>query len=44
MELSSQDSHRFLRIHSNEMKAFMFAKENTLKSAFDGLRRKPLGG
>ena len=33
MKLSSQDFHRFLRIHSNEMKVFMFAKENTLKSA-----------
>ena len=33
MKLSSQDSHRFLRIHSNEMKVFMFTKENTLKSA-----------
>ena len=33
MKLSSQDSHRFLRIYSNEMKVFMFTKENTLKSA-----------
>ena len=33
MKLSSQDSHRFLRIHSNEMKVFMFTKENTLKIA-----------